>query len=187
MFTRYRGEDRAEKAALFTVRLDGTNLRQLTTFKIHAGDADWSPGGRRLVFEAYPNPGSFGDVYVIGANGRNLRNLTRNPAGRAGSADPVWSPDGKTILFLDNRVDHGKPKSGLATMSPTGSRRAPSSCADRWNRTNPTGSRLTETSAPRSADPAAGQVPCALTAASAARVASYTACWDCGDVYMEVA
>ena len=124
VFTRYRGKDQAEKAALFTVRLDGTDLRQLTTFKIHAGDADWSPDGTRLVFEAYPNPDSFGDVYVIGANGRNLRNLTHNPAGRAGSADPVWSPDGKKILFLDNRVDHGKPKSGLATMSPTGSRRA---------------------------------------------------------------
>ncbi len=30
-------------------------------------------------------------------------------------------------------------------------------------------------------------VPCPQTAASAARVASYATCWDCGDVYTEVA
>ena len=123
VFTRYRGKDRAEKAALFTVRLDGTQLRQLTSFAIHAGDADWSPDGRRLVFEAYPNPAAFGDVYVVGANGRHLSNLTRNPPGKAGSADPVWSPDGRKILFLDNRRVGGIGKSGLATMSPNGSAR----------------------------------------------------------------
>jgi hypothetical protein len=60
---------------------------------------------------------------VIGANGRNLSNLTRNPVGKAGSADPVWSPDATKILFLDNRVVRGTPKSGLATMRPNGSAR----------------------------------------------------------------
>ena len=58
VFTRYRGTGRAEKAALFTVRLDGSDLHQLTSFAIHAGDADWSPDGKRIVFEAYPNPGT---------------------------------------------------------------------------------------------------------------------------------
>ena len=53
VFTRYRGKGGAEKAALFTVHLDGSDLHQLTSFSIHAGDADWSPDGRRIVFEAY--------------------------------------------------------------------------------------------------------------------------------------
>ena len=56
VFTRYRGSGESEKAALYVVRLDGTGLRRLTTFAIHAGDADWSPDGKRIVFEAYPSP-----------------------------------------------------------------------------------------------------------------------------------
>lgn len=122
-FTRFRGKDPAEKAAVFTVNLDGTHLRRLTTFAIHADDLDWSPDGKRIAFDAYPDPDAYGDIYVVSANGRNLRNLTRNPAGKAGSADPVWSPDGKTVLFLDNRVVGGRGRTGLATMKPDGSGR----------------------------------------------------------------
>ena len=50
-------------------------------------------------------------------------NLTRNPAGHAGSADPVWSPDGRKILFLDNRRVSGVGRTGLATMNADGSGR----------------------------------------------------------------
>ncbi len=125
VFTRYRGKGctqpycSSETAALFVVGLDGAGLRRLTSFAIHAGDADWSPDGKRIVFEAYPS-GPYGDVYVIGANGRNLRNLTRDATGQA---DPVWSPDGTKILFLDNRVLRSRGRTGLATMRPDGSRR----------------------------------------------------------------
>jgi len=42
-----------------TVRIGGTGLRQLTPFSLHAGDADWSPDGKTIVFEAYPNPDAF--------------------------------------------------------------------------------------------------------------------------------
>ena len=49
--------------------------------------------------------------------------LTRNPTGRGGSADPVWSPDGRKILFLDNRRVGVVGRTGLATMKPDGSGR----------------------------------------------------------------
>jgi Tol biopolymer transport system component len=124
VFTRFRGSGQSERAALFTVDLHGSNLRRLTSFAIHAGDADWSPDGTRLVFEAYPNPHAYGDVYVIGADGSHLKNLTRNPVGKAGSADPVWSPDGSKILFLDNRIVQGSARTGLATIEPDGSARS---------------------------------------------------------------
>jgi hypothetical protein len=47
---------------------------------------------KRIVFEAYPNPDAYGDVYVVSASGGRALNLTRNPTVEAGSADPVWSP-----------------------------------------------------------------------------------------------
>ena len=126
VFIRYRGKEcsqpfcPSEHPALFIVGVDGTGLRRLTSFTIHPGDADWSPDGKRIVFEAYPT-GPYADIYVISANGRNLRNLTRD---QAGQADPVWSPDGTKILFLDNRRVQGKGRTGLATMRLDGSRRS---------------------------------------------------------------
>ena len=79
------------------------------------------PDGKRIVFEAYPNPDAYGDIYVVDATGGSPVNLTRNPAGQSGSADPAWSPDGRRIVLLDNRVVNGVGRTGLATMKPDGS------------------------------------------------------------------
>jgi Tol biopolymer transport system component len=123
VFLRARGTADTAPAALFTIRLDGSGLHRLTSFSMHVGDSDWSPDGKRIVFEAYPNTAAYGDIYVIDGNGGRLVNVTRNPAGQAGSADPVWSPDGRKILFLDNRRVNGVGRTGLATMNPDGSER----------------------------------------------------------------
>jgi len=122
-FVRARGTADNAPAALFTVRLDGTGLHRLTSFSLHADDSDWAPDGKRIVFEAYPNPAAFGDIYVVDASGGRPVNVTRNPVGQAGCADPVWSPEGRKILFLDNRRVNGVPRTGLATMNSEGSDR----------------------------------------------------------------
>ena len=121
VFTRYHGTGETEKAALYTIGVDGTGLHRLTSFAIHAGDADWAPNGTRIVFEARGwSASGLGDVFVVDADGRHLRNVTHNTHG-AGSADPVWAPDGAQILFLDLHRTGGKLVSGLATMHPDGS------------------------------------------------------------------
>ncbi len=122
VFTRYKGNGDFAPSALFRVRLDGTHLRKLTRYSIRAGDGDWSPNGKRLVFEANPHR-KFGEVFVVDPDGRHLRNLTHND-GKAGARDPVWSPNGKKILFGDGRQVHHVFKDGLATMRPDGSSRA---------------------------------------------------------------
>jgi TolB protein len=120
VFTREHGTADSGPAALFTVRLDGSDLRRLTPYSLHADDSDWSPDGKRIVFDGYPGSEAFGDIYVVGANGGSAVDVTRDTDGQA---DPVWSPDGRKILFLDNRRVNGVGRTGLATMNADGSAR----------------------------------------------------------------
>jgi TolB protein len=120
VFSRERGTSDFGPAALFTVRLDGSDLRRLTPYSLHADDSDWSPDGKRIVFDGYPGSEAYGDIYAVGANRGSVVDLTRDADGQA---DPTWSPDGTKILFLDNRRVNGVGRTGLATMSPDGSGR----------------------------------------------------------------
>jgi len=119
VFTRARGTADNAPAALFTVRLNGSSLHRLTPFTLHVGASDWSPNDKQIVFEAYPS-GPFGDIYVVDATGGSPVNLTHDTAGQA---DPVWSPGGQKILFLDNGFVNGVGRTGLATMNPDGTQR----------------------------------------------------------------
>jgi Tol biopolymer transport system component len=130
-----RGSYVAEQAALFTVRPDGTDVRQVTPWGIHATDADWSPDGRRLVFGAQPTHiGNIGDVGIVDADGSHLRDLTGDH-GLTGigngdavwyeeSFNPAWSPDGSTIVFVhaSYTAERGFAM-GLQVMNPDGSGR----------------------------------------------------------------
>ena len=118
VFARYISEDIPIRAALFTVRLDGGGLKQLTPWGMGAGDADWSPDGTKIAFEASPEASSYGDIFTIDADGQQLTNLTHNYRRGFGSSDPVWSADGTKILFVSHESGFG-----LATMNPDGTDR----------------------------------------------------------------
>ena len=126
VFTRYVVDNAV--SALFTVRVDGGGLKRLTPWRIGAGDADYSPGGKKLVFEAFPLAdarGCRGNIYTVDSDGQHLTNITDNRC-QTGSSDPVWSPNGKKILFLQRRAEGDEvspPGFGLATMNPDGSAR----------------------------------------------------------------
>ena len=124
VFTRYISDDHPEESALFKVGVDGSGLKQLTPWDKGAGDADWSPDGKKIVFEASPEYGSYGDIFTINADdGQQLANLTDNDRSGGGSSDPVWSADGKKILFLSEHHFSGESGIGLATMNPDGTDR----------------------------------------------------------------
>ena len=120
VFTRYITDP--GRSALFTVSVRGGGLKQLTPWGNGANDADYSPDGSKIVFEAYPSNRCFGEIYTVDSDGQHLTNITDNRC-QAGSADPVWSPDGKKILFWSSHVEGGEFGSALATMNPNGSAR----------------------------------------------------------------
>ncbi len=60
------------------------------------------------------------EIYVMDADGGNLRRLTNNPAG---DGNPSWSPDGKRIVFTSDRDGHfmnGIPTTEIYVMDADG-------------------------------------------------------------------
>ncbi len=87
-----------------------SDLRQLTTDpKELVWGIAWSPDGTQIAFDSqmgnpkgtasYQDPTTT-EIYLINADGSNLRKLTDNQTIDAG---PGWSPDGKQIVFFSNR------------------------------------------------------------------------------------
>jgi Tol biopolymer transport system component len=59
--------------------------------------ADWSPVGNTIAFAmAVDQPDAY-EIFLMGEDGSNVRQLTRGLAGIGGSLD--WSPDGKYLLI----------------------------------------------------------------------------------------
>lgn len=93
---------------LYLVNADGTGLTQLTIMEKGACQPSWSPDGLQLVFispclgradffETIYNESS---LYVIGADGTGLKQLTPSPGS---DFEPAWSPGGTQIAFTSVR------------------------------------------------------------------------------------
>jgi TolB protein len=59
----------------------------------------FSPNGRKLALTRW-RPGTSGDIWVADADGRNLTQVTTNPAT---DNQPNWFPEGDRIAFLSDR------------------------------------------------------------------------------------
>jgi Tol biopolymer transport system component len=58
----------------------------------------WSPDDRQIAFSG--THGGITDLYIVDANGKNLRQLTND---EYGDLQPAWSPDGKRLAFATDR------------------------------------------------------------------------------------
>jgi len=104
---------------LFSMKLDGSDVKQLTHEQGYNGGAWYSPDGKEIVYRASRPKGDelteFRDllkkglvkphsleIYVMNADGSNQRKVT-NLGGA--SFSPYFMPDGKHIIFSSNYLD----------------------------------------------------------------------------------
>lgn len=105
---------------IYSMRLDGTDVKRLTTAVGYDGGPFFSPDSKRIVYRAYypTDPAELArykdllarnlvepsklEIFVMDADGRNPRQVTRN--GAANFA-PYFHPDGRRIIFSSNLHD----------------------------------------------------------------------------------
>jgi TolB protein len=110
-------------SAIFVADLAGGPEHRLTDWAIFGAHPDWSVDGR-IVFNTY-DLGVFQDtteaanLYTVGVDGSDLRQLTRFGSGDTRATQPRWTPDGTGIVFT--RVDGaGYGSRGLAYIAADG-------------------------------------------------------------------
>lgn len=93
---------------IYLMDANGKNIRNLTEHPGRDRHPMWSPNGRQIVFTSI-RVGNFGDgnfdagnydIYIMNADGKNIRRLTKDPSDEI---LPAWSPNGQKIVFSSNR------------------------------------------------------------------------------------
>lgn len=104
-------------SAISVINPDGIGLTRLTTAQGDYAQPVWSPDGTQIAFTMYQqfrNDAWHSDIYVMQADGSNIRRLTT----LNWASQPAWSPDGQRIAFTQSTDG---PTPGLFTMRADGS------------------------------------------------------------------
>jgi dipeptidyl aminopeptidase/acylaminoacyl peptidase len=75
---------------IYTVSIDGSDLKQVTKGDKSHSAPRWSPDGKKLAFT------TGGQIWTMDPDGDDKKQITRFSAG---AGNPVWSPDGRFIAF----------------------------------------------------------------------------------------
>jgi Tol biopolymer transport system component len=112
--TRRYSWDYDETYEIFSANQDGTDIKRLTNSPGYDAEASYSPDGKQIAFcsmrGAFPaekrtpedrarfekDPAYYGDIYIMNADGSNVRQLTTAPGYDGG---PFFSPDGQRIIW----------------------------------------------------------------------------------------
>jgi tricorn protease-like protein len=86
-------------SAIYLISANGKTVRRLTAPKLDAGNPDWAPNGKRIVFNSFYEGQSESELYTIRPDGTGMRRIRREPKHNY-AFDPVWSPDGGRIAFV---------------------------------------------------------------------------------------
>jgi Tol biopolymer transport system component len=94
--------DRDGNSEIYLMNADGTGQTPLTNSPDWKTQPTWSPDGRQIAFLTQ-NGGSFCSIYVMNADGTNIRQVTTLSTGVYDIEHGLsWSPDGRKIAFNDS-------------------------------------------------------------------------------------
>jgi len=90
---------------IYLMNVDGTGSKRLTYGSRWNLSPAWSPDGKKLAYSSAlwdekQNKFINYDIYIMNADGTNVRKLTTSPDN---DYSPAWSPDGKKIAFTSDR------------------------------------------------------------------------------------
>ena len=119
-----------KRAGLATIPVNSTGFRQKTILSQDEdldggsiGSMDWSPDGKKFVFDVDGPPGAKRGLYTVNTDGTDLTKISRPRTDPETNVrendrrwyDPTYSPDGETIAFIKGMDDWG-----IYTMNPDG-------------------------------------------------------------------
>jgi Tol biopolymer transport system component len=100
---------------LFTIDPDGSGQRQITALPGDAVAPEWSPDGKRIVFE-HDLPGEAGCVVMlVDADGGNPIDI---PGSRGCDNNPSFTPDGRRVVFV--RYDQKRDRESIVSTDLAG-------------------------------------------------------------------
>ena len=122
-FIAFDSSGRVDKRGIYIMDADGGNPRHLANQPRAGLVSSWSPDGKQIAFcdlilgnrDILLTPDR--NIYTVNVDGSDLRKRTRHPAD---DLAPVWSPDGKSIVYYsvwNEKSDIYLIKSGLGRRS----------------------------------------------------------------------
>ncbi len=107
--------DRAGKPMIYTMDVDGSDIKRLTLAGVFNSSPSWSPDGKKIAF-AGQSEDHF-DIFVMDSDGSDMIRLTsaKKSNGKwASNEDPSFSPDGRFVMYTSNRT--GKNQIYISTV-----------------------------------------------------------------------
>jgi Tol biopolymer transport system component len=110
---RQREEERAQKKRrryqwdfdpamdIFEANPYGSEIKRLTATPGYDAEGSYSPDGKSIVFSSNRSGATNLELYIMDADGKNVRQLTHAPGCYNGG--PFFAPDGKRVIFRSDR------------------------------------------------------------------------------------
>jgi len=86
------------ETAIYTVQLDSLDTHRITPWRLNAGNPDYSPDGRRIVFNSAWEGQTHSSLYTINPDGTGMRRLNHPRAHY--TFGPKYSPSGNQIVYM---------------------------------------------------------------------------------------